>query len=129
MAIAPSRKPNEELPGASKGPVFNPSVLDNRYLLRYVLPSQLGEFTNGSNARHWLTPTAISPEDTVSWLALPAPKEPRTHAMVLDPLDVLESGRRILGPRWVRLGNGIEYLLPDGFGKSSLVEKWEIEVR
>jgi len=101
--------------------------LGGRYLLRYMLPHQVGKFTNGSNNRQYVTPTAYSPEETISWLALPAPILPRPYALILDPAKMPHA--KILGPRWVRLGMGIEYILPDGFPPQAIVGSWEILVR
>lgn len=98
--------------------------LGNRYLLRYLLPHQVGWFSRGSELRHYVTPTPYSPEETVLWLALPKPAQSRTFVMMLDPAMI----GLLLGPRWVRLGKGIEYILPDGFPKEALVGGWELGV-
>jgi hypothetical protein len=34
----------------------------------------------------------------------------------------------ILGPRWIALGKGIEYLLPDGFPKEAVALGWELQL-
>ncbi len=99
--------------------------LGDRYLLRYLLPHQVGAYTSGSTDPHWVTPTAYSPEETVSWLALPAPRFPRSYVLLLKP-DGIPS---IWGPRWVRFGGGIEYYLPLGFPATALAFPWEVEVR
>ena len=99
--------------------------LGDRYLLRYLLPHQVGAYTSGSTDPHWVTPTAYSPEDTVSWLALPAPRSPRPYVLLLKP-DAIPS---IWGPRWVRFGGGIEYYLPQGFPAAALAFPWEVAVR
>ena len=86
--------------------------LGDRYLMRYLLPHQVGQFVGGSSGPHWVTPTAYAPEETISWLALPAPRDPRPYVMLLKPEEIVD----IWGPRWVRFGGGIEY-------------PWEQEVR
>src|SRR5712691_8560481 len=52
--------------------------LGGRYLLKYVLAQQVGTFADGANKPQWTTPTPYSPDDTVDWLALPAPTQKRT---------------------------------------------------
>lgn len=101
--------------------------LGGRYLLRYLLSHQVGQFTLGSNHRQYVAPTPYSPEETISWLALPAPRQPRTYALLLDPAGMPNT--EILGPRWVRLGKGIEYILPNGFPQGAIMGHWEIQVR
>jgi len=101
--------------------------LGGRYLLRYLLPHQVGLFTTGSTHRQYVTPTAYAPGETIYWLALPAPRQPRTYVLVLDPRKMPNT--EILGPRWVRLGTGIEYILPGGFPSGAVVGGWEIRVR
>jgi len=53
---------------------------------------------------------------------------PRVLVMLLDPSKIDE----IKGPRWVRFGNGIEYLLPKGFLSEALVPPpprwWPLQV-
>jgi hypothetical protein len=98
--------------------------LGGRLLLRYVTPAQLGEFTGGSSKRHHVTPTPYAPKEAINWLALPAPGVPREHALVLKP----EAIDDILGPRIVRWGGGIEYVLPNGFSHSALHFDWEVRI-
>lgn len=100
------------------------SELGGRYLIRYVMRRQVGTFMNGTTSPQFVTPTPYASNDLVSWLALPAPLEPRPFALLLDPSRL----GLIQGPRWVRLGRGIEYLLPQGFPKEALVFAWEVEV-
>ena len=97
--------------------------LGGRYLLRYLLRHQVGSYINGSTDRHYTTPTPYSPADTVSWLTLPSPTRKRDFVMLLDPTKI----DTILGPRWTRLGKGIEYILPGGFNKDALVWPWELQ--
>jgi hypothetical protein len=92
--------------------------IGGRLLVRYLQTHQTESFINGSDRRHWVTPTPYSPEDTVPYLALPKPVTNRDYAMLLDPVKI----DSILGPRWITLGKGIEYLLPNGFPKEAIVE-------
>ena len=67
-------------------PVSNLSgELGGRYLLRYMLPYQVGRMIGGIGAPQHVTPTAYSPEETNSWLALPAPASPRSYVLLLNP--------------------------------------------
>jgi hypothetical protein len=99
--------------------------LGGRYLIRYVLTSQVGRYRTGSTERHWVTPTPYGPEEIVSWLALPDPTSIRRFAMILDPnvIPQIQGPKRILG------GQGIEYFLPRGFPASAVWLGWEQEVR
>ena len=98
--------------------------LGGRYLLRYMMAHQVGQYADGSEDRHFATPTPYAPDDVTSWLYLPRPTGKRPFVMLLNPAKI----PRILGPRWVRLGNGIEYILPAGFPKEAIVGGWEMEV-
>jgi hypothetical protein len=44
--------------------------------------------------------------------------------MLLNPAEVDE----IQGPRWVRAGSGIEYVLPNGFPSSAVLLGWPIQI-
>jgi hypothetical protein len=100
--------------------------LGGRLLVRYLVPAQTAEFTNGSTDRdHWVTPTAIASENVVSWLALYAPRVKREHALILDPAKI----EIIRGPAWIRFGQGIEYYLPTGFPKAAVVDVGIVQVR
>lgn len=96
-----------------------------RFLIRYIRPHQLGTLLGGTDNSQWVTPTPYPPEDAVRWLALPDPRDPPRHALLLDAARI----RAICGPRYVRLGGGLEYLLPQGFPRDAIVDPaWEIEV-
>jgi hypothetical protein len=122
ILIAPRPTPDASLPRKSGKQVS--AELGGRYLLRYLLPWQVGLYLRGSGGCHYVTPTPYTPEETISWLFLPKLPFPRPYAMLLDPSQISE----ILGPRWVRLGGGIEYILPNGFTEDALVKPWEIQV-
>jgi hypothetical protein len=98
--------------------------LGGRLLLRYIVPAQVGHFTDGDAGQHYVTPTAYAPHEAINWLALPAPNVSREYVLVLKPqaLDV------VLGPRVVRFGGGIEYIIPNGFDAAALHFPWEIRV-
>ena len=121
--IAPRPQAVETMPDRTGDDVA--TELGGRLFVRYLVPSQKAEFTDGSTDRdHWVTPTAIAPEHAVSWLALFAPRVKRQHALLLDPakIDVVR------GPAWIRFGQGIEYYLPSGFPKDAVVDVGVIQV-
>lgn len=122
VAIAPSSVPIDRLRKSGRQVA---DELGGRHLLRYMLPHQVGHYTAGSSDPHWVTPTPYAPEETLSWLALPAPRDPRPYVMLLKPGEIAE----VWGPRWVRFGGGIEYYLPRGFPPEAVAFSWELEVR
>lgn len=69
--------------------------LDGRYLLSYF--SQAPQTLTAWPNRTYVTPTPYSPEETVSWLALPNPSQPRGFVLLLNPAKL----NNIYGPRWV----------------------------
>lgn len=104
------------------------SDLGDRYLLRYLVDSDAALFVPkredeakrfAENKTHWVTPTPYSPEEAVAWLAVPSPHLPRRYVLLLDPNKITTP---ILGPRWVRMGGGIEYILPNGFPWDAIVD-------
>ena len=118
VRIAPSSMDEDDLPEKTGPQVAD--ELGGRYLLRYVLPEQVRKFSDGSSERHLVTCTPYSPEETIAQLYLPRDTEPRTYVFLLRPSKL----KKVSGPRWVEGGNGIEYLLPEGFGKDALVRPW-----
>ena len=101
--------------------------LGGRFLLRYLLPGQgdTPEKLSEIQSRYqWVTPTPYSPKETIAMLALPALERPREYVLILDPREIED----IQGPRYVKLGGGIEYILPKGFPNAALVLPWPSEV-
>src|SRR5690242_20129012 len=80
-----------------------PGQLGGRYLLRYLLRSQLGTLTSGTSQTQYVTPTPYAPEETITWLALPPTAGYREWVLLLDPGQLTH----VRGPRWIRLGGGI----------------------
>jgi hypothetical protein len=122
-AIASAMTPDADLP-LRRG-VEVSSELGGRFLVRYMTRRQLGLFSGGSTGQHFVTPTPLSHSEVRAVLALPAVAQPRPFAMLIDPAKVAD----IRGPRWIRGGDGIEYLLPSGFPANALPLAWEIEIR
>jgi len=112
--VFPPHTPIEAMPVRS-GPAVS-EELGGRYLLRYLLRDQYSLFNSGSALQHFTTPTPYSPAETVSCLALPNPAS-RDFVLFLGPAKI----PAIRGPGRVRLGKGIEYILPNGFPKSALL--------
>jgi len=98
--------------------------LGGRLLVRYMLRDQVRLFGAGSTNTHCVTPTPLARKDTVPVLALPVPDRGRPFAMLLNPAEVDE----IQGPRWIRGGSGIEYVLPNGFPSSAVLLGWPIQI-
>jgi hypothetical protein len=123
VTLASPTTPDAMLP--RKSGVQVAAELGDRYLLRYLLPNQVGLFSRGSADQHFVTPTPYSASGTVPHLALPAATKRRFFALVLDPAQI----EYIWGPRRVRMGFGVEYLLLDGFRQDAIVGvPWEIRV-
>lgn len=119
--VYPAYTPLHAMPARTGADVS--AELGGRYLLRYLMRRQYGQFTTGSSNLNFATPTPYSPTETISWLALPTPTR-RDFVLFLDPNLLPE----VRGPRRVMLGGGIEYVLPKGFPLSALVVNWPIPV-
>jgi hypothetical protein len=96
--------------------------IGGRLLVRYLLTPQI--FKAHCRDRVYVTPTPYAPKDTVSFLALPSASNKRRFFMLLRPEEIDE----ILGPRWIRCGLGIEYILPKGFPLNALVHPGEFQI-
>jgi hypothetical protein len=122
--ISPPNTPENALP-VRPGPVIATEIGD-RFLVRYLRQHQIGWFEDGSPKKQWVTLTAYAPEEAVPWLALSPGLPIPTHALMLDPRQI----GAIAGPRYIRLGQGVEYVLPQGFPKAALVPPgWPTPVR
>src|SRR5437879_332725 len=79
VSIAPAGMPIGTLPRKHGVQVFD--GLGRRLLLRYLRRRDVGRFTGRGAGPHWLTPTAYSPSEAVSFLALPVADEPREQVL------------------------------------------------
>ena len=128
VPIAPSNTADSALRPVSGQALFD--ELGGRWLIRYVRSASLSDYNPRSRPAHfsgtiYVTPTALEPDELTPWLALPSFLPPPTHAVLLNPQQL-----DALGPRWVRLGGGIEYILPGGFPASALVAPgWPVPVQ
>lgn len=107
--------------------------LGGRWLLRYLLAEDVHRLEQGTTQRQYVTPTPYAPQETIRWLALPAAASPRRYVLLLEP-GALSA---VYGPRWVRMGSGIEYVLDRGFGPEAIANispdpgdsaRWALEV-
>ncbi len=121
--LPPPHTPDHKLPDW-RGPDLS-LLLAGRRLCRYVSARQVGSFTAGSLATHWVTPTPYSPDEVTSFLFLPDPLTRREHVLLLDPGRIVHA----LGPRQMIAARGIEFLLPHGFPAAAVIDGWEMEVR
>jgi hypothetical protein len=119
--VYPSHIPIASMPARSGSAVA--SELGGRYLLRYLIRKQYGKFTTGTPSLQFTTPTAYSPTEVISWLALPTPAR-RDFVLFLDPKHLAD----VRGPRRVLLGGGLEYILASGFPASAIVVGWPVPV-
>jgi hypothetical protein len=98
--------------------------LGGRYLLHYTSYSDRGFYLRGLLPRTFATPTAAPAHDLDALLALPGPRA-RTHVLFIDP----RQGVDVRGPRLVRLGRGIEYVLMTPAPFAALVPpRWPVPV-
>jgi len=119
--ISPSNTPLLAMPMRTGSDVA--IELGGRFLLRYLLRKRYWQFTGGSSQLQFVTPTPYSPSEAVTWLALPNPTL-REFVLFLDPSQISV----ICGPRRVRLGGGLEYILPQGFPASARLVGWPVPV-
>lgn len=102
-------------------PYCNPADhLGHRLLIKYVRADEADKFNKLTgvshfSGRHYLTPTPIACRDLMRVLALPPTKRPQ-WALLLRP-DRLTSVR---GPRRIKHGFGVEYILEDGFSSDAM---------
>ena len=94
--------------------------LGGRMLLRYVRADAIAAYTFAAPTATWpgaayVTPTAYCARELPAALHLPPTLAPPTHAVLLRPDNLFA-----LGPRRVRFGTGVEYVLPNGFAQADL---------
>lgn len=120
--IAPVGTPVSSLPVRTGQEVA--AELGGRPLLRYVPFDLVHE--SYRHTQTFVCPTPYSPDDMASFLALPNPALRREFVIVLDPVKI----QRIVGPRWCDLGQGIEYVLTDGYDPDAIMAPgWAVSVR
>ncbi|MER6368267.1 hypothetical protein ABT255_07785 [Streptomyces mirabilis] len=118
-----AKTPIANLPKKSGVEVYE--EIGHRQLIRFLTPDQNGAFRKGSGEKHFTTPTPYPADEVIEILHLPGIDKPRLWALILDPRKI----PTILGPRLVRWGFAVEYVLPDGFPQEALIESlWEVRV-
>jgi hypothetical protein len=96
--------------------------LHGRMLCRYIIDPHEPPRTSAT----WVSPTPLSSEELIPYLALPNPLKAREFVLFLDPSKISD----IQGPRWTSMGQGIEYLLPGGYPASAVVPPgWGVRIR
>jgi hypothetical protein len=120
--IFSSATPDAELESNPKTGIKVAEEIGGRLLLHYLLEPRV--FEGRVRNRVYVTPTPYAADDTVSFLALPRSSNRRDFVILLRPEEI----DWILGPRWIRGGVGIEYILPRGFGLNALVQPWEFKI-
>ncbi|WP_369033250.1 hypothetical protein [Streptomyces adonidis] len=98
--------------------------LKGRKLLHFVTLDNLGSFRDGTSRPIFTTPTPYNPGDVIGALALPGAGLPREHVIVLEPTKL----EQVAGPRYVAWGQGIEYILLNGFKRDAIASKWELKL-
>ena len=101
--------------------------IGSRYLLHYLPYAKLGRYDNGTDDRIFCTPTVYTRSVVIDMLALPDVGMPRPLAIVIDPAQ-LSNSYPILGPRYVRFGMGVEYILTAGFPANAVVSRFELVI-
>lgn len=96
--------------------------LGGRVLLRYATE----QHKPPTNDMVWTTVTPLCPRCSGPILHLPGQITERHWVFAIDPAAVAE----IIGPRECIMGQGIEYILPQGYGEDALVPPgWGVRVR
>lgn len=80
----------------------------------------------GRDKETFVTPTPYSQEEVPHWLNLPNRALQRPWVLLLDPAKI----DAIQGPRWCCMGQGIEYVLPNGYRDEAIYgPHWVVEIR
>jgi hypothetical protein len=96
--------------------------LQGRMLCRYIIDPHEPPRTTPT----WVSPTPLSTEELIAYLALPNPMKDREYVLLLDPSKIND----IQGPRWTSRGQGLEYLLPVGYPLSAVIPPpWGVRIR
>jgi hypothetical protein len=100
---------------------LNPAdQLGHRLLIKYVRADEGDKYNKLTGisyftGKHYLTPTPIACRDLMMVLALPPSKRPK-WALLLRPDQLTD----VRGPRRIRRGFGIEYVLENGFSSDAM---------
>lgn len=136
---------DEEMLGKHGTPVASPWTADadlplakslvtdlgDRFLIKYIRHNDRTRYSAPFSGIthypgvHYLSPTPLCRDELISALNLPAPLPPPRHALILDPAQLTAHG-----PRKIRSGQGVEYVLLSGFPATAIVPPgWPVELR
>jgi hypothetical protein len=112
------------------------TLVPNSGPLPHSIPADFStrDLTSGTTDTQFVTPTPYAPEETISLLALPPGAGNREWVLLLDPRRLTN----VFGPRQVRFGGGLEYILTSGFPATAIVNAvagppgtavWEFQIR
>lgn len=124
VTIVPPTTPDSKLPHC----IDLADQLSGRSLIKYVRTDDRHRYSVLSSITHfpgvhYLTPTPLCREAVTGALNLPPFATPR-YALVLDPTKLTAHG-----PRRIRGGSAIEYVLLNGFPADAIVPPgWPVEV-
>ncbi len=124
--VFPPNTKDDDLPQA----VDIRAQIGGRFLMKYLRSGDRARFSVISKAKHfdglhWVTPTPLCTANVVEALALPTSLPAPSYALILDPDKVVA-----YGPRRIRGGRAVEYLLKNGFPLDAIVEpQWPREIK
>jgi len=99
--------------------------IGGRFLMKYLRSGDHKRYSVISkktyfDGLHYLTPTPLCTANVVEALALPTDLDTPSYALILDPKKIVA-----YGPRRVRGGRAVEYIVKDGFALDAIVEpRW-----
>ena len=118
--IADAATPDASLPVRPGTEVA--AELAGRMLLRYTADVR----ETARSTPTFVCPTPLSSDEVGHWLNLPRRDLERRYVLFLNPQYI----GSVQGPRWCNMGQGIEYILPDGYTEVAIHGMpWVVEVR
>ncbi len=122
VSVASATTPESSLPAISDPDRH----FAGRLLVRYLRKGDLAQVTDTvwQNRAHSLTITPLCKDTLRRYLNLPSSLPPPTHALLVDPL-LLPA---IRGPRYVRLGFSVEYVVPSLPDTAIVGPRWAVEI-
>jgi hypothetical protein len=124
--VSPPNTVDDDLPLA----VNIRAQIGGRFLMKYLRSGDRARFSVISQTKyfgglHWVTPTPLCTANVVEVLCLPTSLPAPSYALILDP-DKVEA----YGPRRIRGGRAVEYLLKKGFPLDAIVQpQWPREIK
>ncbi len=124
-AIAAPWTPDDQLPECTS----LASELGDRYLVKYLRRGDHTRYSVRSGISyfpgvHFVTPTPLARSQLIPVLNLPSDLPAPRYALLLDPAHVTARG-----PRRIRGGHGVEYVLFSGFPSTAIAAPgWPITI-